>query len=91
VRGPAFRLSQAQRLRDGQDHERWVVERRQGDESDAVREKVRSFLRRLYGEARLADSAHTREREQPRLRPAEEARYLLQVLLATHKGCGRQR
>lgn len=65
--GSSFRLPQAQGLRDGGEDERCFAQGREVDEYYPVGEAVLDLLRRPESEARLANAAYPREREQPRL------------------------
>ena len=85
TRGPALRLPQAERPRDGRDHERGVVERRQPDERHPVPEQTCGVSRYANSETRLSDASHPREGEQPDLRAAEPVRHLPQVALPAHE------
>src|SRR5919107_5035530 len=87
ARSSVPRFPQAQRLRDGRDHETRVAQRRQGNENRAVWEKPRGYPCRLYSEARLAYAARAGQGEQPGL--LQEGPYLYQFLLSTQQGCRR--
>src|SRR5919107_3110095 len=87
ARSSVPRFPQAQRLRDGRDHETRVAQVRQGNENRAVWEKPRGFSSRLYREARLAYAASAGQGEQPG--PLQEGSYLYQFPFSAQQGCRR--
>ena len=65
------------------DHERRVLDRRQLDEPDPVRELASRIARPAHGELRLADTARAGERQEPRV--AECAPNVVEFLAASYE------
>ena len=84
----AARVAQADRAGDRGEQRLAVTGRRQIDEEDAVLELVDRAGGGAKGEARLADAAGARERQQPHRLVRKASRDLLQLRNPPHE-CGR--
>jgi hypothetical protein len=72
-RHPARVLGDAERLRDGRQHERRIPQRRQRYPEHAVGKVVGYIGSGLQGEPRLARPARTRQRQEPHVRLEQQA------------------
>jgi hypothetical protein len=82
---------EVERLQDSRSQALWILDRRQGDKPDAIREMPERLRRRFAGQPRLAHAADAQNRQQAHIWIGQPLTDLKEIFLAADKSSGLDR